>query len=190
MDPESADADDDINRAFLNNERARRKLANTMRPEEARAEDYVVVYFAGGHGAMWDFRENRSLATIAASVYERGGVVAAVCHGPSGLLGIKLSDGRDLIAGKTVTGFTNEEEGLLFLKSDVPFLLEDALEKKSGGNFVQALWPFTSHAVVSERVVTGQNPMSTSETARAVIETLRTIAEKDAARRESRRRGR
>jgi putative intracellular protease/amidase len=178
MDPRSEDEDDDINRAFLANSRARQKLANTKRPEEVRAEDYVVVYFAGGHGAMWDFPENRSLATIAASVYEQGGVVAAVCHGPSGLLGIKLSNGRDLIAGKKVTGFSNEEESLLMLKSDVPFLLEDELDKKSGGHFVQTAMPFTSHAVESERVVTGQNPASTGETAQVVIETLRRIAER------------
>ena len=176
MDPRSADENDEINAAFLANARAARKLEATLRPDQVRAEDYIVVYFAGGHGAMWDFPNNQALASIAASVYARGGVVAAVCHGPSGLLGVKLPDGRDLIAGKKVTGFTNEEEGVLFLKSDVPFLLEDELEKKSGGKFVQSLVPFTSHAVVSERLVTGQNPMSTDAAAEAVIETLERIA--------------
>ena len=185
LDPRSHDEDDDdeINRAFLDNPRASKKLAQTLRPDQVRADDYIVVYFAGGHGAMWDFPGDRKLASLAASVYERGGVVAAVCHGPAGLLGIQLSDGRELIRGKKVTGFTNEEEGLVFLKSAVPYLLEDELEKKSGNNFVQSLVPFTSHAVVSERLVTGQNPMSTDAAAEAVVETLEAIAARDTARR-------
>jgi putative intracellular protease/amidase len=185
LDPRSHDENDadEVNRAFLDNARASRKLASSLRPDQVRAEDYIVVYFAGGHGAMWDFPADQKLASIAASVYERGGVVAAVCHGPAGLLGIKLSDGRHLIQGKKVTGFSNEEEGLVFLKSDVPYLLEDELEKKSGNNFVQSLVPFTSYAVVSERVVTGQNPMSTDATAEAVLDTLEAIASRGSARR-------
>jgi putative intracellular protease/amidase len=123
---------------------------------------------------MWDLRDDPRLAAIAASILERGGVVAAVCHGPAGLLGIRLSDGSTIVEGRDVTGFTNDEEELLSYDDVVPYLLEDELEA-SGGNFVPSLFPFTSNVVVSGRLVTGQNPMSTDETADAVIDVLRKI---------------
>jgi putative intracellular protease/amidase len=131
---------------------------------------------------MWDFSSNAQLSRIAAAIYERGYVVSAVCHGPAGLLNIKLSNGSYLIEGKEVTGFSNEEETLVMLTSDVPYLLEDELDKKSGGHFKQSVFPFASFTVTSGRLVTGQNPGSTDATAEAVIEVLKTIAESKGAR--------
>ncbi|HEY1152085.1 MAG TPA: hypothetical protein VGF27_26155, partial [Pseudoduganella sp.] len=39
-------------------------LANSHRPEEINAADYDVIYFAGGHGVMWDFPESSGLQNI------------------------------------------------------------------------------------------------------------------------------
>jgi putative intracellular protease/amidase len=91
------------------------------------------------------------------------------------LLDVKLSNGQHLIAGKEVTGFSNEEESLVFLRSDVPYSLEDELERRSAGHYVQNMVPFTSYVITSDRVVTGQNPMSTDATAEAVIAALKAL---------------
>jgi putative intracellular protease/amidase len=175
LDERSAEPGDDINDAFRANAKAMRKLSRTMPLAQVNPDDYVVVYFAGGHGAMWDFPKNRRISEIAASIYERGYVVAAVCHGPAALLDVKLSNGQHLIAGKEVTGFSNEEESLVFLRSDVPYSLEDELERRSAGHYVQNMVPFTSYVITSDRVVTGQNPMSTDATAEAVIAALKAL---------------
>jgi putative intracellular protease/amidase len=107
---------------------------------------------------MWDFPNNERLAQIAADIYERGGVVGAVCHGSAGLVDIKLSDGSYLIAGKSVAGFTNEEEAAVGLSNVVPFLLASKLSDR-GATHTKAD-NFQTHVVVSDRLVTGQNPAS------------------------------
>ena len=103
-------------------------------------------------------------------VYEQGGVVSAVCHGPAALLGIRLDDGTPLVSGKRVTGFTNDEESAVGLSDVVPFLLEDALIGL-GASF-EAAPKWRSKIVVSERLVTGQNPASASGVAEAIVELL------------------
>jgi putative intracellular protease/amidase len=80
------------------------KLEATLRPDQVNADDYVAMYYAGGHGTMWDFPGNEALAGLAARIYEQGKVVAAVCHGVTGLFDIRLSDQRYLVDGRQVTG--------------------------------------------------------------------------------------
>lgn len=77
-------------------------------------DDYVAIHYAGGHGAMWDFADNKQLANIAARIYENNDVVSAVCHRPAGLVNIELSNGKYLVDGKKINTFTNEEECTLF----------------------------------------------------------------------------
>lgn len=146
------------------------KLEATLRPDQVNADDYVAIYYAGGHGTMWDFPGNEALARLAARIYEQGKVVAAVCHGVTGLFDIRLSDQSYLIAGRQVTGFANIEESMMGLSAKVPFLTESRL-KERGGEYHRGL-PFMSHVVVSDRLVTGQNPRSTKAVARKVIELL------------------
>jgi putative intracellular protease/amidase len=134
----------------------------------------MAIFYAGGHGTMWDFPDNAQLASIAASIYERGGVVAAVCHGPSGLVNIRLSDGKYLVDGKEVSGFTNEEEKAMGLTDIVPFLLEDKL-KSRGAKYSKAA-AFQKHVVVSDRLVTGQNPQSASGVGDGIAKLLGQIA--------------
>jgi putative intracellular protease/amidase len=152
------DLQDALNKAFLENSAKLSKVENTLTPAEIEPSRYGAIFFAGGHGTMWDFPNDAKLAQIAAAIYERGGVVGAVCHGPAGLVNVKLSDGSYLVAGKTVAGFTNEEEAAVGLSEVVPFLLASELSDR-GATHTKAD-NFQAHVVVSDRLVTGQNPAS------------------------------
>ena len=149
------------------------KIRNTPRPGDIAAADYDAVFFAGGHGTMWDFPDDTALAQIAADVYEAGGVVGAVCHGPAGLVNVKLSDGSYLVGGKTVSTFTNDEEVAVGLVDVVPFLLENRLTER--GAKVTTAPNFAAHHEVSERLVTGQNPSSATGVAERMVAHLRTL---------------
>jgi putative intracellular protease/amidase len=162
--------DEPIQKAFLENPQVMAKIHNTLRPEGVNPADYDAILYVGGHGVMWDFPENTQLAKVAAAIYENEGVVAAVCHGPAGLVNIKLSDGSYLINGKTVSAFTNEEEAALGLTEVVPFLLESKLRER-GAQITKAP-NFQAHTAVSERLVTGQNPASAMPVARQVLAVL------------------
>ena len=97
-------------------------------------------------------------------------MIAAVCHGPAGLVGATLADGSPLVKGKRVTGFTNEEERAAGFDTLMPFLLEDRL-RELGATFVGAP-PWTDHVERDGNLITGQNPQSSLSTARAVVEAL------------------
>ncbi|WP_435055207.1 type 1 glutamine amidotransferase domain-containing protein [Micromonospora aurantiaca (nom. illeg.)] len=143
---------------------------DTPKAADVDPDGYDVILFAGGHGTMWDFPDDPDLARIARSVYERGGVVAAVCHGPSALVNLTLTDGSRLVAGKRVAGFTNSEEAAVGLTDEVPFLLADKLGE-AGAQHVPAP-DFTEHVVVDGRLVTGQNPQSARAVADAVVKLI------------------
>ncbi|MFJ9827142.1 type 1 glutamine amidotransferase domain-containing protein [Streptomyces sp. NPDC101160] len=162
--------DDAVVAAFLDDPAVGEALAATPTPQELNAEDYDVVFYAGGHGTMWDFPESAELAALAAGVYERGGVVAAVCHGPAGLVNLQLSDGSYLVDGKQVSSFTDEEEAAVGLTDVVPFLLQSKLEER-GAKFTKAP-NFTEHAVADGRLVTGQNPASAAKVALLAVAAL------------------
>lgn len=171
IDPHSLDLEDPINKAFMEDENFVKKIENTFSPEEIAPEDYMAIFYAGGHGTMWDLPENETLGEIAAAIYENNGVVAAVCHGPAGLLNIRLSDGSYLVKGKKVTSFTNEEEESAKLTKIMPFLLETALIER-GAEFIKAD-NFQENVVISERLVTGQNPASAAGVGEAIIDLLK-----------------
>ena len=148
-------------------------LDNTMKVSDAKVTDYAAIYLAGGHGAMFDFTGSHDLAKLVTDFYEANKIVSAVCHGPSGLLDVRLSGGDFLIAGKKLTGFSwREEEGV---KRDeaVPFSLEARL-RSVGADYSKALIPFASHVVEDGRLITGQNPGSAHAVGEAVIRQLQT----------------
>jgi putative intracellular protease/amidase len=153
-------------------------LENTLTPEAVDPNRFDAIFYVGGHGTMWDFPNDTRLAEIASSIYEQGGVVAAVCHGPAGLVNIRLSSGAFLVAGKQVAAFTNAEEVAVKLETVVPFLLEDKL-KERGAKHVAAT-NFQANVQVFERLVTGQNPASARGVAQAVVELLEQVALKAA----------
>ena len=152
------DRADLVNASFLDDPAKVAKVGQTLAPAEVEVSRYSAILYVGGHGTMWDFPHNQELAAVAAQIYENGGVVGAVCHGPAGLIPIRLKSGEPLVAGKTVAGFTNTEEAAVGLTDVVPFLLADKLTAL-GATHTQAD-NFQPHVEVSERLVTGQNPAS------------------------------
>lgn len=164
------DLSDPINKKYWDDPEWQEKMSTTKVPDDITPSEYAAIFYAGGHGAMWDFPENKRLAEIAASIYENGGYVAAVCHGPAGLLNIKLSDGSYLIKGKRLDSFTNEEERLNGTASVVPFLLQSQLEQR--GCIFDQMAPWSDHVVVDGRLVTGQNPQSALSLAKTLLPLL------------------
>lgn len=132
--------------------------------------DYDVVFFAGGHGTMWDFPNNAAVNEVAATVYERGGVVSAVCHGPAALVDVTLSDGQYLVADKRIAAFTNDEEAAAGKTEIVPFLLADALTERGAVHVPGPSW--AEQVVADGRLVTGQNPRSARGTADSIVQTV------------------
>lgn len=146
-------------------------LENTLKLEDIKdASAYDAIFLPGGHGTMFDLPDNEKLHALLREAYEANNVVAAVCHGPAGLVGVKLSDGTPLVAGKAVTAFTDEEERETTLDQYMPFLLETRL-RELGGKFVAAP-NWTDHLQVDGNLITGQNPQSTISVAKAVVKTL------------------
>ncbi|TGD57203.1 type 1 glutamine amidotransferase domain-containing protein [Flavobacterium humi] len=164
------DLTDPVNKKFWDNAQYRSKVENTMKPSDVNPNDYIAIHYAGGHGAMWDFADNKELASLAAKIYENNGVVSAVCHGPAGLVNIKLSNGNYLVDGKKVNGFTNEEEVAVQLDKVVPFALETQLIARGAKFEKSGLWQ--EHVTVDERLVTGQNPQSAHAVGVAVLKEL------------------
>ena len=171
--------EDPINKKFWENQYYRNKVENTLRPSEVNPENYIAILYAGGHGTMWDFAENKELAEIASKIYENNGVVSAVCHGPAGLVNIKLKSGKYLVDGKKVNAFTNEEEVAVGLEKVVPFSLEDKLIERGAIFEKSGLWQ--KHVTVDERLVTGQNPQSAEEVGKATLAELKKLHEEVAA---------
>ena len=164
------DSDDPVQKEFLADERVAAQLAATPALADVDPADYDAILLAGGHGTMWDFPDDTRLAGLARDVYESGGVVSAVCHGPSGLVNVTLSDGRPLVEGKRVSAFTNEEEAAVGLTDVVPFLLQTRLEERGAKH--SGAPNFAAHVVRDGRLVTGQNPASATGVAEAVLEAL------------------
>ena len=158
-------------------------LENTRSVSDVDWEDYDVLYFAGGHGAMWDFADNDELHTLIRKMYESGRVVSAVCHGTAALQNVRLSSGNYLVAGKRGTGFAYFDETIGGVKKYVPYNLERRL-KERGMIYSKARLPLAGHTVVDDRLVTGQNPNSATETA---LKTLEAIGAHDRDRKESHR---
>lgn len=146
-------------------------LAETARPDEIDASAFDAIYFTGGHGVMWDFPDDTGLQAITRSIYENGGVVSSVCHGYCGLLNTRLSNGRLLIEGRHITGYSWVEEVLAGVAKKVPYNAEQAARAR-GALYEKNVIPFTSNVVVDGRLVTGQNPQSAHATAREVVRLL------------------
>ncbi|BEL07734.1 type 1 glutamine amidotransferase domain-containing protein [Actinoplanes sichuanensis] len=164
---DGADLSDPIQKEFTEQV----SLAATPTFAELDPTGYDAVLFAGGHGAMWDFPSDPGLATFARDLYERGGVVAAVCHGPAALTALTLSDGTALVAGKRVAAFTDSEETAVGLTEVVPFLLQSRLEELGAKHSGAADWQ--PHVVTDGNLVTGQNPASSTGVAEAVVAVLK-----------------
>ena len=151
---------------FKRDASAQKALANTVKLAEMRSEDFDTVFYPGGHGPMWDLAESPVSIALLESFYNSGKPIALVCHSP-GVLRRVTYKGAPLVKGKRVTGFTNEEEEEVQLTNVVPFLVENEL-KRLGGIFekVPNWQPF---AITDGRLITGQNPASSTAAARALM---------------------
>ena len=146
-------------------------LDDTVSPDDIDSADYDAIYFTGGHAVMFDFPDSIGLQRLTREVFERGGVVGAVCHGYCGLLDVTLTDGSYLVAGRRLTGFSWHEEVLAGVAKLVPYNVEERIQQR-GAQYSKALLPFVSNAVVDGMLVTGQNPGSAMETATKVAALL------------------
>ncbi len=146
-------------------------LKDTVRLDQVQEiSKYDAIFLPGGHGTMFDLPDNMLLQFMIRSLYESGKIVAAVCHGPAGLVGVTLSDGSALVAGKTVAAFTDEEERETTLDPYMPFLLESRL-RELGANVVTAP-NWSNNVQIDGNLITGQNPQSTESVAKEVIRHL------------------
>ena len=161
---------DMISKRLLKNKKFINKLRTTKLPKEIKSKLYDAVYFAGGHGTMFDLPDNKTLQKITSEIYEGGGVVSGVCHGPAGLVNVRLSDGSYLISGKKMSAFTNEEEEAVKLTKVMPFLLESKI--KSRGAYYEKTKNFEEKVVSDQRLITGQNPMSAKKVAEELLLSL------------------
>lgn len=158
-------------RRFLDDQEAMAAARDSLAVEQVDAASLDGIFLPGGHGVMWDMPEDRALADIVGGLFDAGKVVAAVCHGPAGLVGARRRDGRPVVEGRRVSGFANTEEEAVGLGGVVPFLLEDRLRELGGRYEKGPDWqPF---ALRDGNLVTGQNPMSSELTARYAIEALK-----------------
>jgi len=145
---------------------AQQALSQTVKLADVRAEDYDSIFYVGGHGPMWDLADNPDSIALIESFYNAGKPVAAVCHSPAVFHKVTYK-GAPLVKGKRVTGFTNGEEAAVQLTHVVPFLVEDEL-KRVGGRYEKAA-DWQSFVVVDGRLLTGQNPASSTAAAQALL---------------------
>lgn len=161
---------DTVNADILADEGFLNRINNTIPVSQVNGEGYDAIFYPGGFGLLSDLATNEEFAQISANHYENGGVIASVCHGPSALLPITLSTGDKLLASKSVTGFTREEEVDFGTISDIPFLLEESLAR-SAAQYTK-VQPWQELVIVDERVITGQNPASAHGVGKALVDLL------------------
>jgi putative intracellular protease/amidase len=172
LDPKSDDpsAQTDATRRFKRDPAAQAVLASTRKLKDVSAADFDAVFYPGGHGPLWDLAEDATSITLIEATLAAGKPVAAVCHAPGVLRHVKSADGKPMVQGKSVTGFTNTEEEAVGLTEVVPFLVEDML-KKNGGNYSKG-GDWQPYVVSDGLLITGQNPASSEPAAEALLKML------------------
>ena len=154
---------------FKKDSAAQKALSQTIKLADVKAEDFDTVFYPGGHGPMWDLAESPESIALLEAFYNSGKPIALVCHSP-GVLRHVTYQGAPLVKGKHVTGFTNGEEEAMQLTKVVPFLVEDELLKLGAVFEKKANWqPF---CIVDGRLVTGQNPASSTSAAQALLKLM------------------
>jgi putative intracellular protease/amidase len=168
------DLGDRVNDRFWKDREFREVLAHSLILGELNPSRYSAVFFAGGHGTMWDFADDPAVQRVIREIWEAGGVVSAVCHGPAALVNATLSDGGYLVAGKKLAAFTDEEEAEVGYTKVVPYLLATTL--KAHGALHQAAPNWSVNVVTDGRLITGQNPASAHGVGEAIVDQLKARA--------------
>jgi putative intracellular protease/amidase len=151
---------------FKKDAAAQNALAHTVKLTDIKAEDFDTVFYPGGHGPMWDLAEDPVSIALLESFYDSGKPIALVCHSPGVLRHVKHK-GEPLVKGKHVTGFTNGEEEQVQLTKVVPFLVEDELLRL--GAIFEKVRNWEPFSIVDGRLITGQNPASSTSAAQALL---------------------
>jgi putative intracellular protease/amidase len=182
LDPKSNEPDSrtDLTLRFEKDADAEAQLDKTVRLDSVRQEDFDTVFYPGGHGPMWDLAEDKHSIKLIESFLAAGKTIAVVCHSAGALRHVKTPDGKPLVQGKEVTGFTNGEEEDVGLTKIVPFLVEDEMLKLGAVFSKTANWGV--HVVSDGLLITGQNPHSSGPAAKTLMAALNRKAKPAAAR--------
>ena len=173
LDPKSNEPDfqTDLTRRFEADPEAKAALADTVRLADVSHEGFDAVFYPGGHGPLWDLADDATSIKLIETMLQAGKPVTLVCHAPGVLRHAKAPDGKPLVEGKAVTGFTNTEEQAVGLTDVVPFLVEDEL-KRNGGAFSRA-GDWEPYVAADGLLITGQNPASSGPAAERLLSQLK-----------------
>jgi len=161
---------DKVNEQILSNEDFQNRVNATLPVSQINIDDYDAVYYPGGFGLLYDLATNEDLAKLSAAHYENGGILAAVCHGPAGFLPIVLTNSKKLLANKSVTAFSREEEIDFGTIDKIPYLLEESLTRMAAK--YTKVQPWNEFVVEDGRVITGQNPGSAKAVGEGIVRRL------------------
>ncbi|MGA9600075.1 MAG: type 1 glutamine amidotransferase domain-containing protein [Methylocystis sp.] len=178
LDPKSNEPEfrTELTLRFEKDAAAEAQLDKTLRLDSVNQQDFDTVYYPGGHGPMWDLANDERSAKLIESFLAAGKPVAVVCHSTAVLRHVKTPDGKRLVEGREVTGFTNGEEEAVGLTKVVPFLVEDEMLKLGAVFSKKANWAV--HVVIDGALVTGQNPASSGPAASALLAKLKQPAKR------------
>lgn len=173
IDPKSAAPENqtEATKRFDKDDALQKQLAISHKLSDVAVQDFDGVFYPGGHGPLWDLNKDENSIQLIQDFIMAGKPVAAVCHAPAALIHVKDKNGDPLVKGKKVTGFANTEEEAVKLTDVVPFLLEDELKEKGGLYSKGADW--SSYVVKDGLLITGQNPASSEEAARELLNLLK-----------------
>ncbi|NSX53418.1 type 1 glutamine amidotransferase domain-containing protein [Parasulfitobacter algicola] len=173
LDPKS-DADDaqtEATKRFKDDQDAQKALSETHVLSDIDDKGFDAIFYPGGHGPLWDLANDADSKRLIEAFAGSDRAVGAVCHAPAVFKNTNGADGKPLVSGKRVTGFTNTEEEAVGLTDIVPFLIEDML-KKNGGHYEKGD-DWASFTLVDGKLVTGQNPASSEEAAKKLLELIK-----------------
>lgn len=173
LDPKSDDPDaqTDDTRRFKADPEAQAALASTVVLSSVKAEDFDAVFYPGGHGPLWDLANDADSIALIEAFAKADKPTGFVCHAPGVLKSVNGPDGKPLVNGRKVTGFTNSEEEAVGLTDVVPFLVENVLTANGGDYSKGPDWG--SYVLTDGKLVTGQNPGSSHAAAEALLKLLR-----------------
>jgi putative intracellular protease/amidase len=147
------------------------ELSHSIPLHELKAEDFDMVFVAGGHGAMWDFRENTALKELLEDFNRQNKITGFVCHGVAALLGLRDDMGELFVKGRRLTAYSDSEEGVAGLTGIVPFSLESELV--AAGALYSKSADYTNYMVTDGHLICGQNAISSRAVSREMLAQLK-----------------